>query len=148
MTNPPEPWTPHPSGRESSGALEDDGVRGRMGLAFGLGAVVGAVAAALLSQEADEQRTRVIKPLRFIRPRKNEPEAPTRLSEVAREEAADLIRGLFREVGGTLTHWILDYASRPLDDLEADDEVGRDEGVPRPQGSSSGSSELPETGPK
>ena len=145
MSNPPEPsWTPHPSGREHAEDLVEDGeVRGRLGLAFGLGAIVGVVVSALLSSDEDTTRTRVIKPRRFIRPSPPiEDDRAISLSEVAREEAADLIRGLFREVGGTLIHGALDYVTRPTEAAGPTDDHAKD-----PSPSPPGSTESSETDP-
>ncbi|MGI9626469.1 MAG: hypothetical protein ACR2QM_06505, partial [Longimicrobiales bacterium] len=59
----------------------------------------------------------------------------------AKEEAADLIRGLFREVGGTLIHGALDYATRPPEATSSDAGSGS------PSPSSTGSTESTEDDP-
>ncbi|MGI9625792.1 MAG: hypothetical protein ACR2QM_03070, partial [Longimicrobiales bacterium] len=67
-----------------SDIAEDGEVRGRLGLAFGLGVVVGMVVSALLSSGEDTQSARVIRPRRFIRKKPPVEEGPISLSGVAK----------------------------------------------------------------
>ena len=84
---------------------------------FALGVVAGAAGALLLVHPEDEPPP---PPRRFLRRVKQEP-SPATLSDVVHDEAANLVRGVFRELGSAATRLILDLTA-PLPEPEGNED--------------------------
>ena len=113
-----------PAARERSLSPADEGepvpsepTVGALGAAFTLGVVAGAAGAMLLMQPEEEPAPPP--PRRFLRRVREAPATPT-LSDVVHHEAATLVRGLFRELGGAATRLILDLTTPPLETRASD----------------------------